>query len=483
MFYILFRLFDESVVAREPVGVGVVCARHEVHSVVIARAGEHRERRRVVRLREQALGFAGDAGVRDETVAVAAVYAPFVRRERVIELRDHADLCRAHVPVEIAPAVVERPENLIHRVVRKLVYGSLDVALLARARAVDEVEERVVLRLFVVPVMRQTHGEHGAKLRVVNIAHEQRYHEEIVVVINVEQVAVKDFVLHEVHGEVLVPDEIFKRIFVSLIAGDMISRLEEGQNLKRVRSLFIYPLVVVVEQIGVPVCPCGRHAVGVNESEFVVENMVENLLDNGGYQLLLLIVRDEIKVVRVCVEMTDHLVGRGLAEPLELVAVLVGGVVPFVAHARAVAGFVDVSYRAGGEALYTRYLGELYHREQRAVSRGANFRVLGAGVFKAQRAEIKPRPESVVVAGADIAFIFGHNALMLKRALEHEAVLADIVFLAECAKSLCLLFERHHLSLENADAAGGGGDAEAAVGREDDAGRVHVGQPALVAVI
>ena len=36
---------------------------------------------------------------------------------------------------------------------------------------------------------------------------------------------------------------------------------------------------------------------------------------------------------------------------------------------------------------------------------------------------------------------------------------------------------------ENADAAGGGGDAEAAVGREDDAGRVHVGQPALVAVI
>ena len=111
--------------------------------------------------------------------------------------------------------------------------------------------------------MRQTHGEHGAKLRVVNIAHEQRYHEEIVVVINVEQVAVKDFVLHEVHGEVLVPDEIFKRIFVSLIAGDMISRLEEGQNLKRVSALFIYPLVVVVEQIGVPVCPCGRHAVVV----------------------------------------------------------------------------------------------------------------------------------------------------------------------------------------------------------------------------
>ena len=163
-----------------------------------------------------------------------------MRRERVIELRDHADLRRAHVPVEIAPAVVERPENLIHRVVRKLVYGSLDVALLARACAVDEVEERVVLRLFVVPVMRQTHGEHGAKLRVVNIAHEQRYHEEIVVVINVEQVAVKDFVLHEVHGEVLVPDEIFKRIFVSLIAGDMISRLEEGQNLKRVRAFFVY---------------------------------------------------------------------------------------------------------------------------------------------------------------------------------------------------------------------------------------------------
>lgn len=42
----------------------------------------------------RALGFAGDAGVRDETVAVAAVNAPFVRRERVIELRDHADLCR-----------------------------------------------------------------------------------------------------------------------------------------------------------------------------------------------------------------------------------------------------------------------------------------------------------------------------------------------------------------------------------------------------
>ena len=171
LFYILFRLFDESVVARKPVGVGVVCARHEVHSVVIARAGEHRERRRVVRLREQTLGFAGDAGVRDETVAVAAVNASLVRRERVIELRDHADLRRAHIPVEIAPAVVERPENLIHRVVRKLVYGSLDVALLARARAVDEVEERVVLRLFVVPVMRQTHGEHGTQLRVVNIAH------------------------------------------------------------------------------------------------------------------------------------------------------------------------------------------------------------------------------------------------------------------------------------------------------------------------
>ena len=72
---------------------------------------------------------------------------------------------------------------------------------------------------------------------------------------------------------------------------------------------------------------------------------------------------------------------------------------------------------------------------------------------------------------------------MLKRALEHKAVLADIVFLAECAKFFRLLFERHHLSLENADAAGRGGDAEAAVRREDDAGRVHVGQPALVAVI
>ena len=117
------------------------------------------------------------------------------------------------------------------------------------------------------------------------------------------------------------------------------------------------------------------------------------------------------------------------------------------------------------------------------MSRGANLRVLGAGVFKAQRAEIKPRPESVVVAGADIALVLGHNALVLKRAFEHKAVLADVVFLAECAKSLRLLFERHHLGFENTDAAGGGGDAEAAVGREDDAGSVHVGQPALVAVI
>lgn len=146
--------------------------------------------------------------------------------------------------------------------------------------------------------------------------------------------------------------------------------------------------------------------------------------------------------------MTDHLVGRSLAKPLELVAVLVGVMVPFVAHARAVAGFVDVSYRAGGEALDARNFGELYHCEQRTVSRGANLRVLCAGIFKAQCAEIKPRPESVVVAGADIALVLGHNSLMLKRALEHEAVLADVVFLAECAKSLCLLFERHHLSLE-----------------------------------
>ena len=211
--------------------------------------------------------------------------------------------------------------------------------------------------------------------------------------------------------------------------------------------------------------------------------MVEYFLDDRRYQLFLLVVRDEIEVVRICVEVPHHLIGRGLAEPLKLVAVLVGGVVPLMAHTRAVARLVAVSYRAGGEALNARYFRELYHGEQRAVSRGANLGIFCAGIFKAQRAEIEPRPEPVVVASADIALVLGHNALMLKCALEDKAVLADIVFFAECAKALRLLFECHQLCLENAYAARGGGDAEAAVRREDDPRRVHIGQPALVAVI
>ena len=81
-FFILFRLFDEPVIARKPVGVGVVRAGRKVHPVVVARAGEHRKCRRVVGLCEQSLSLARYAGVRNKAVAVAADYSPLVRRER-----------------------------------------------------------------------------------------------------------------------------------------------------------------------------------------------------------------------------------------------------------------------------------------------------------------------------------------------------------------------------------------------------------------
>ena len=70
-FFILFRLFDEPVIARKPVGVGVVRAGRKVHTVVVARAGEHRKCRWVVglceqgdvhRLCERRCAVVGDAG-------------------------------------------------------------------------------------------------------------------------------------------------------------------------------------------------------------------------------------------------------------------------------------------------------------------------------------------------------------------------------------------------------------------------------------
>ena len=141
----------------------------------------------------------------------------------------------------------------------------------------------------------------------------------------------------------------------------MITYFEEGKHLERVRTLFIYPLVVIVEKIRIPVCPCCRQTVGIDKVEIVVDNMVENLFDRGRNELLFFIIGNKVKIVCIAIEMTYDLIGRGLAEPFALSALGVLCNVPFMAGACTVVNGVGISDSTGEEAFNSCNLGQLYH--------------------------------------------------------------------------------------------------------------------------
>ena len=213
-------------------------------------------------------------------------------------------------------------------------------------------------------MVSKSHCENRAEIRIVRIFHQKRYHKEIVVVVNVKQMSVGNLILHKVHCEMLLSCEFHKELFILLVARDVIADLQEGEHLQGVRALFVDPFVVVVEQVGIPVCPRCRKTVCVNKAEIMVDNMIEYLIHNVGNERLFLIVGNKIVIVCIAVEVTDHLVRGGLAEPFTFLAVLVLGEVPFVTGARAVISCVGISDRSCGKALDPRYPCKSDHRKK-----------------------------------------------------------------------------------------------------------------------
>ena len=151
-----------------------------------------------------------------------------------------------------------------------------------------------------------------------------------------KQMSVGNLILHKVHCKMLLSCEFHKELFILFVARDVITDLQECEHLQGVRTLFVDPLVIVVEQVGIPVCPRCRKTVRVNKTEIIVDNMIEYLIHNVGDECLFLIVCNKVVIVCITVEVTYHFIRGGLAEPFTFLAVLILGEVPFVTDARAV---------------------------------------------------------------------------------------------------------------------------------------------------